>query len=60
MSAMLNPPLDSKEGAQMLIDFACRGRFVLNEWHEELAKRHGIETDGVIFARPIPLENNQD
>lgn len=48
-------PLDSREGISVLMAFARAGRFVLNEFHESLARKHGVSTDGVIFSRPLPL-----
>jgi hypothetical protein len=48
-----NPPLDSYEGMRMLADFARAAGLVLNEAHEKMAAKHGVELDGVTIARPI-------
>lgn len=47
--------LNTKEGMEMLADFARSGGFVLNQAHEEMAKRHGVSLEGIIISRPIPL-----
>jgi hypothetical protein len=61
---MLNPPCDSPEGIKIIMDFARHGGFVLYEAHERLAKKHGVDTSGVTFSRPIPIlktiKANQD
>lgn len=41
-------------GIEMIMDFARNGGFVLHEFHERLAKKHGVSTDGVVFARRVP------
>lgn len=48
------PPVDSKEGIEMLMSFARNGGFVLSRVHEAIAKKHGVSTEGVMFSRPIP------
>jgi hypothetical protein len=50
-----NVNVDSKAGMQILVDWARAHRFFLNEYHEVLAKKHGVSTDGVLFTRPIPI-----
>jgi hypothetical protein len=47
-------PLDSREGIEALMQWARRGGWVLNEFHEDLARKHGVSADGVIISRPIP------
>jgi hypothetical protein len=51
-----NPPVDSREGIQMLADYARAGGFVLTERHEQIAKKYGVSFDGVIVSRQIPTE----
>jgi hypothetical protein len=48
------PKVDSAEGIAAIMEFARRGQFVLNEYHEAIAKRHGVSTEGVVFARRLP------
>ena len=50
---MKDIPLDSREGARILIGWAKAGGFVLNEYHERIAHKWGVDTQGVIFARPL-------
>lgn len=52
--AAWNQPLDSREGIQYLADWARAGGWVLNEWHEKLAEKHGVSFEGVTVSRPIP------
>lgn len=46
--------LDSKEGIAQLMKWAKTSRFVLYPYHRRLAQKHGVPTDGVIFADPLP------
>lgn len=49
-------PVDSKEGITILLDVANANGLVLNEWHEETAKRHGVPIpEGVIFSCMLPM-----
>lgn len=52
------PPLDSKEGMQILFDWARATGAVLNEWHERTAQKYGITTTGVKISRPIPFRKS--
>ena len=52
---VLNLPVDSPEGIAVLMHWARVGRWVLNEVHADIARKHGVSTDGVIIARQIPL-----
>lgn len=56
MTSPLDHPVDSREGIQYLAEWARVGGWVLNEYHEQIAKKHGVSFDGVIVARQIPLE----
>jgi hypothetical protein len=47
-------PVDSAEGIALLIGWARAFGAVLNEYHERIAAKHGVNTEGVIFSRPIP------
>lgn len=47
--------VDSKEGITELMRWAKASGTVLSEAHERVAKRHGVPTDGVVFARPLPV-----
>jgi hypothetical protein len=47
--------VDSLEGIRLMMHFARNGGFVLNEYHEEIAKKWGVPTDGVRFARASDL-----
>lgn len=47
--------LDSAEGIAYLIDWAKAHGVVLNEYHENVAAKYAVPTDGVTFARRIPL-----
>jgi hypothetical protein len=38
-----------------MMHFARNCGFVLNEYHEEIAKKWGVPTDGVRFARASDL-----
>lgn len=49
-----NPPLDSAEGIAMLMVWARAHRAVLYEWHERVARKYGVSTEDVLFARAIP------
>jgi hypothetical protein len=51
-----NPPVDSKEGIAILMLWAKIHGAVLSEHHERIAAKHGVDTEGVIFSRPIPLQ----
>ena len=46
--------VDSKEGIEALFDWARAHRFVLYPYHEQIAAKHGVSTEGVIFTRPLP------
>lgn len=46
--------LDSPEGAAILIRWARAHRMVLSEAHEAIARKHGIDTEGVIISRSLP------
>lgn len=46
-----DPLLDTKEGVQRLFDWAKAHGFVLHEFHEKLAKKHKVPTDGVVISR---------
>lgn len=50
---MRNPKVDSKEGIEIIMNWARACRFVLNEWHEMIAKKYGISTEGVMISRRI-------
>lgn len=52
-----NTKLDSKEGISYAMEYARAHKVVLNLVHEKLAKKYGVSTDGVMFARPIPKTN---
>ncbi len=55
----MNPadlPADSKEGIAYLMNWARNGGWVLQEWHEAIAVKYGVPTEGVIISRPIPVE----
>jgi hypothetical protein len=41
---------------EILFEFARYGGFVLNEAHEAMARKYGVNTDGVIIARPMPCD----
>ena len=47
--------VDSPEGIYHLFRWAKAGSFVLSEWHERIAKKYGVSTDGVVISRQIPL-----
>lgn len=47
-------PTDSLEGALILAQFARNGRYVLNEYHEQILIKHGVPTDGITISRSIP------
>lgn len=51
---MENPPLDSKEGMEILCAFARNSGAVLSEHHERLAQKWGVSTEGVTISRPLP------
>lgn len=50
-----NPPLDSKEGMEILFGWAKSSGAVLSEYHERLAVKHGVSTEGVRISRPLPV-----
>lgn len=52
--ATVSTPVDSAEGMAILLAFARNGNFVLQEFHERLALKYGLDTSGVTFARQIP------
>lgn len=52
--ALLDVSVDSKEGMEVLAEFARAHGFVLNEWHEQMAAKHGVAMDGVNIARALP------
>lgn len=49
------PPLDSKEGMEILTTWAKASGAVLSEWHEHLALKHGVSMDGVTVSRQLPV-----
>lgn len=49
-----DPPVDSREGIRILVKFARGGGLVLNQAHREIAEKHGVSTEGVAFAGPLP------
>lgn len=56
MASSFDLMVDSKDGIKALLDFARRGGFVLDERHKKIADKYGVQTDGVIFALPLPLK----
>lgn len=46
-------PLDCKEGVERLFSAARFSGLVLSEYHERLAQKHGVSTDGVTISRPL-------
>lgn len=48
-------PLDSKEGMEALFRWARVSGAVLSEWHERLARKYNVETEGVVIGRRIPV-----
>jgi hypothetical protein len=50
-----NPPVDSEKGITMLMAWARAGGWVLDEYHEKIAKRYKVSTEGVNFRRLMPL-----
>lgn len=46
---------DSPEGIAHLMKWAKAHSAVLMEAHEQIAKKHGVSTEGVMFSRPIPM-----
>lgn len=51
---MNNPPLDSKEGIEILVAFAKEHGMVLSEYHEGLSIKHGVSIEGVAISRLLP------
>jgi hypothetical protein len=51
-------PVDSKEGIKFLFEWARAGGFVLSEYHEAIAAKHGVPTAGVVISRPLPQYPN--
>jgi len=47
-------PTDSKEGMEILFRWARAHGAVLDEWHERLARKYGVETEGVVIRGRIP------
>lgn len=47
-------PVDSLEGIEIMMASARRSGLVLSEYHKRIAMKHGVSTEGVTFARPIP------
>lgn len=45
--------LDSKDGAELLMKFARESGAVISEWHERLAIKWGVSTQGVTVSRPL-------
>jgi hypothetical protein len=45
------PQTDSKEGMEILFEYARNAGLVLHEAHEQTAKKYGVDTSGVIIAR---------
>lgn len=54
MSELWNPPVDSKEGISALAHWARQRGAVLDEWHERIAKKHGVSMEGIVIRRKIP------
>ncbi len=49
------PPLvNSAEGIALLFAWARAHRIALNTYHERIAQRFGVSTDGVVICRPLP------
>lgn len=55
MSDPANLPLDSKDGIAWAFEYARAHRLVLYEYHEKIAIKHGVSTEGVMFARELPI-----
>lgn len=54
----MNPLLakvDSPEGIAFLMEIAREQGLVLNLVHEDIARRHGVSTEGIRIARPISI-----
>lgn len=46
-------PFDSKEAMEYAMRYAKAHKLVLPLFYEMIAKKHGVPTEGVIFARHI-------
>lgn len=46
--------VDSAEGIAYLFRWAKAHQAVLNQAHADIARKHGVSTDGVIISGPIP------
>jgi hypothetical protein len=52
---MRDMSVDSKEGIAALMDWARAGGFVLDEYHERIARKHGVSILGVTIRHPLPV-----
>lgn len=50
MAKPINLKMDSPEGMRYLMEWARAHKFVLHQWHCNLAKKHGVSTEGVLFV----------
>lgn len=55
MSKWESVPVDSEEGIAEIIRWAKMQEVPLSERHEEIAKKHGVDTSGVVFAKKLGL-----
>jgi hypothetical protein len=50
MADLTKLPVDSEKGIAYLMDWARTHGAVLNKYHHDIANKHGVPTDGAIFA----------
>lgn len=56
MSAInIKTQVDSPEGIDCLMQWARASGAYLSPYHERIAKKHSVSTDGVNITRPIPV-----
>jgi hypothetical protein len=53
-SPLENVKVDSKEGIEHLFRWAAACGVVLDRAHEEIAKKYGVSTDGVLINHRVP------
>lgn len=53
MTDLFDTPVDSPEGIRRLFEWAQAHRFVLYPYHRKIAEKHGVSTEGVMFAGPV-------
>ena len=58
--SVMKAKVDSAEGIVYLMRWARAHRYVLQPYHEEIANKYGVSTEGVVISRPLPITSKQE